>query len=138
MTSPREPASLQGRLRLGTGFSEADRPEVVRLLASLEARLVTFRGSALDLEISVKDRDRSGQQVTLACWLSRRTRVVATSTDRVLDRAIVEVGQRLRRQIDDAKTRTEPRNNRLLRRGTRGRAPAGQPTPNDNSKELIT
>jgi hypothetical protein len=62
---------------------------------------------------------------------------VATTTDRVLARAIAEVGQDLRRQINDAKTRSEPRNNRLLRGTARTAGLDAGPTDISN-KELIT
>ena len=112
--SPTSPTSVQTRLRLGTGFSELERVDIVGRLSSLDARLATFPAEGTELELSVKDRERSGQRVTLECWIPRRGHFVATSADRDLWKAITEVRQDLRRQLNDAKTRTEPRNRSLV------------------------
>ena len=109
------PATVTGCLRFSGGFSQAEKPGIIEQLQGLDARLATFTAGETELELSVKDRDRPGQQVTLECWVSGRPRLVATSSHRDLHEALVEVRDDLRRQINDAKTRTEPRNNRQLR-----------------------
>lgn len=105
------------RLRLGAGFLYSEREWIVHRLAALGSRLRSFQESAIDLVISVKDRDGVGQQVALECWVSRtpRMHLVATSPEPELALALNEVRIDLIRLIDDAKTRTEPRNNRALR-----------------------
>ena len=105
------------RLRLGTGFLSSEREWIVHRLAALGSRLRSFPDAAIDLEISVKDRAGSGQQITLECWVSRtpRMHLVSTSSEPELAVALNEVRVDLIRLIDDAKTRTEPRNNRALR-----------------------
>ncbi len=67
------------------------------------------------MELSIKDRDRPGQKVTLECWIARMTRMVATSDLDDMDAALFEVRDDLRRQINDAKTKSEPRNSRQHR-----------------------
>ncbi len=69
------------------------------------------------MELSIKDRDRHGQKVTLECWIARTTRLVATSFLDDVNSALDEVRDDLRRQINDAKTKSEPRNNRRHRDG---------------------
>ncbi len=64
--------------------------------------------------------------MTLECWIAGRSRLVATSSLRRLPAALAEVRDDLRRQLDDAKTRTEPRNNRHLRPRD---VPPGTPQP---------
>ncbi|MEJ2854239.1 MULTISPECIES: HPF/RaiA family ribosome-associated protein [unclassified Saccharothrix] len=105
------------RLQLATGFHASERDWVTVHLAALGSRLRSFRADQVDLEISVKDRDGVEQRVTLECWVNRtpRLHLVATSAKRDLPAALSEVRDELVRQVDDAKTRTEPRHNRALR-----------------------
>jgi hypothetical protein len=114
---PQEPDLIDERLLLGTGFHESERDWIVRRLASLGPRLRSFDAVQIDLEISIKDRDSAGQQVTLECWVRRATRLhlVSTSSEAEVDTALNDVRTSMIRQVDDAKTRTEPRNNRALR-----------------------
>jgi ribosome-associated translation inhibitor RaiA len=115
MNAPHSPARVAGQLRVGAGFAADERPGIVEQLNSLDARLATHPAAETDMELSVKDRDRSGQRLTLECWIAGRSRLVATSEHRQLSTALMEVRDDLRRQLNDAKTRTEPRNNRHLR-----------------------
>lgn len=106
------------RLRIGTGFTEADRARILGALGGLDPRLRSFQPDQVELEVSVKDRDGRDQRATLECWLAGLPRLVATSRERDLDAALTELREDLLRQIDDAKTRREPRNNRQLRRSS--------------------
>ena len=108
-------ASVAAQLRVGAGFTEDERPDIVRRLEPLDARLVRFAAVDVDMELSIKDRDRPGQKVTLECWIARMTRLVATSHLTDFDAALIEVRDDLRRQINDAKTKSEPRNSRQRR-----------------------
>lgn len=109
------PASVAAVLRLGSGFAAAERRALVDQLSGVDPRLATHPVGQTDLELSVKDREQKAQAVTLQCWIAGRPRLVATSSRPALAAALVEVRDDLRRQLDDAKTRTEPRNNRQLR-----------------------
>lgn len=115
MNAPHTPATVAERLRVGAGFAADERPSIVEQLTSLDARLATYPAAETDMELSIKDRDRPGQKLTLECWIAGRSRLVATSEQRQLSLALTEVRDDLRRQLNDAKTRTEPRNNRQLR-----------------------
>jgi ribosome-associated translation inhibitor RaiA len=105
------------RLHLANGFRSNERDWIVGRLGALGSRLRSFADSEVDLEINLKDRDGAGQQVTLECWIRRtpRLHLVATSSAAELATALNEVRTELIRQVDDAKTRTEPRSNRVLR-----------------------
>lgn len=105
------------RLHLATGFHASERDWVVERLAALGSRLRSYRDDQVDLEIGVKDRDDTGQRVTLQCWISsaHRLHLIATSSEQKLSAALNEVRDELVRQVDEAKTRTEPRSNRALR-----------------------
>jgi ribosome-associated translation inhibitor RaiA len=103
------------RLRLGAGFSADEREPIVARMGSLDRRLSTFRVEGIDLELSVKERDSASQRVVLECWIAGWPRTVATSTRPDVDEAVNEVRDELVRQLNDQKTRTEPRNNRARR-----------------------
>lgn len=106
---------VDSTLRLGHGFRADERDHVVSLLHRLDHRLRTFGADRVDLEITVKSRDDSGQRTALEAKLGRLRRMVATSEHEDVDRAIVEVREELIRQVTDATNRTEPKNNRRLR-----------------------
>lgn len=119
MTEHHGPSTVVAeRLHLATGFLEAERDWIVERLGALGSRLRSFADSDVDLEINLKDRNGAGQQVTLECWIRRtpRLHLVATSSAAELASAINEVRTELIRQVDDAKTRTEPHSNRSLRK----------------------
>ncbi|MEV6695409.1 HPF/RaiA family ribosome-associated protein [Micromonospora sp. NPDC051196] len=119
------PATVAKCLRLNAGFSQADRDWIVAQFATLDARLATFHADATDLELSIKDREARGQRVTLECRIAGWEKIVTTSSEEDLRAALNDVRDDLRRKLNDAKTRQEPRNNKHLRVTT----PPGQATP---------
>ena len=115
MTAVANPATVQECLRVGAGFSQGDRNWIAEQFGTLDARLASFHADATELEVSVKDREARGQKVTLECWISGRDRIVTTSQEEDLHAALMDVRDDLRRRLNDAKTRQEPRHNRHLR-----------------------
>jgi ribosome-associated translation inhibitor RaiA len=115
MSTAANPATVEGCLRVGAGFSQGDRNWIVEQFATLDARLATFAADKTELEVSVKDRDARGQKVTLECWISGRQKIVTTSAEEDLHAALNDVRDDLRRKVNDAKTKQEPRHNRHLR-----------------------
>lgn len=103
---------LEDRLRLGAGFAAEDRARVLEMLAPLARHLAHWDPEQVDPEISVKNRGGPEQKVTLEARLPRWPSLVATSTDRELDRALVEVRKELIRQIEDKKAKRDPRKTR--------------------------
>jgi len=125
-----DPATVDACLRVGTGFSQGDREWIATEFATLDSRLAGFPADGTELEVSVKDRNANGQKVTLECWISGRTKVVTTSSEEDLRAALHDVRDDLRRRLDDAKTRQEPRHNRHLRDKRLSDLPlADEPTP---------
>ncbi|WP_341717275.1 HPF/RaiA family ribosome-associated protein [Micromonospora sp. FIMYZ51] len=116
------PATAAKCLRFNAGFSQGDREWIVPLFGTLDARLATFDADATDLELSVKDREAKGQRVTLECRVAGLPKIVTTSSEEDLRAALNDVRDDLRRKLNDAKTRQEPRNNKHLRVST----PPGQ------------
>jgi ribosome-associated translation inhibitor RaiA len=111
------PTVIEQRLHLAAGFIASERHWIVERLAALGSRLRSFPDGQVDLEISLKNRNGADQQVTLACSIRRTPslHLVSTSSAPDLPTALNEVRIEMIRQVDDAKTRTEPRNNRALR-----------------------
>jgi ribosome-associated translation inhibitor RaiA len=108
---------LAERLRLGAGFSAEDRGHVLEVLSALNRHLAHWSPEQVDLEMSVKNRGGAEQKVTLEAWLPRWPSVVATSTERDLDHALIDVRKDMIRQIEDEKTRRELNKPRASRRG---------------------
>ena len=98
------PASLD-QLALGHGFEASERERVVARLEKLNRRLKRFPADSTWLEISVKERNNTGQSVTLRCELPGVANLVATSTEQDLRDALMDVREDMWRQIDDAVTR---------------------------------
>ena len=69
----------------------------------------------VDLEVSLKDTEGPDQKVTLQAWLAGRAHLVAASHERDVDHALAEVRRDLIRQIEDEKSRREPRKRRKTR-----------------------
>jgi ribosome-associated translation inhibitor RaiA len=115
MSVAAEPATVDKCLRVGAGFSQGDRTWIAEQFATLDTRLAAFKADATELEVSVKDREAPGQKVTLECWIAGRTKIVTTSAEEGLHAALHDVRDDLRRRLNDAKTRQEPRSNRHLR-----------------------
>lgn len=111
MTAPTVADNL--RLEYGVGQDEFD--HVVDVLGRLDERLRSFRAEAVELRLSVKERDEPSQRTTLEAIIAGRPIIVATSERGDFDAALVEVRDDLIRQITDAKNRTEPMNNPNLR-----------------------
>jgi len=115
MSAVANPATVDECLRVGTGFSQGDRNWIAEQFGTLDARLAAFHADTTALEVSVKDREARGQKVTLECWIAGRQKVVTTSAEDDLHAALNDVRDDLRRKLNDAKTKQEPRHNRHLR-----------------------
>jgi ribosome-associated translation inhibitor RaiA len=108
-------ATVDSSLRLGSGFDADERAGVVAGWGSLTSRLGSFPRDTVELELSVKERATPSQRTVLEAWIAGSDRLVATSEEPDLDKALTEVRDDLIRQLTDAKNRTEPRNRRSLR-----------------------
>ena len=102
MRVPQVPATIAAQLRVVDGFAQDERPGIVERLGSLDTQLAAHPAAVTDLELSIKDRGRPGQKVTLECWIAGQTRVVATSSRQQLSGALTEVRDEVRRQLSDA------------------------------------
>ena len=108
MTDSAGTASLEANLRLRSGLKQRDRERVLRRLSGLDARLRSFRADAVDLFLTVKERDTPSQRTMLEATIANWPRLVATSVRAGLDEALAEVSGDLVRQLTEVKTRREP------------------------------
>jgi hypothetical protein len=99
--APRPRASLD-QLRIAFGFEEAERPRIVELLRKLNRQLQRFPAEAVDLELTVKDRDTTAQKVTLEASLPNVPRIVVTSKESSLRDALMDVREDLWRRIKES------------------------------------
>lgn len=106
---------LDERLSLGAGFAAADRPHILGALSALTPHLSGWEHNQVDLEVSLKDTEGPDQKVTLQAWLAGRAHLVATSHERDFDHALAEVRRDLIRQIEDERSRRQPRKRRKTR-----------------------
>jgi ribosome-associated translation inhibitor RaiA len=106
-TTEEQPATVEACLRLGSGFAEDERSRIVDTFDKLDKRLKRWNAPQVDMELSVKERESSSQQVTLECWIHADgdTRFVATSREGLLQDALMDCREDLWRQIDEFVTR---------------------------------
>ncbi len=96
------------RLRIVSAFRTDEHDRVRQtMFGKLERRLSRWEPHQVELELSVKDRDTPKQRTVLECWLPKVPKLVATSRERDLDKAVVEVRDDLWRQIDRFVTKKE-------------------------------
>ena len=103
-------ATVDKVLRVVPGFRGDERDELVGVLEpGLDRRLERWDDDQVEMELSVKERDGVQQRVVLEAWVATRgsTHFVATSEDQDLQRAVAEVRDELRRQIDRFVTKGE-------------------------------
>jgi ribosome-associated translation inhibitor RaiA len=101
-------SDFKDRVRVVPQFrpEETDRYRDV-LFGRLERRLSRWQPEQVELELSVKDRDQNSQKTTLECWIAGVPKIVGTSRNEDLDKAVVEVRDDVWRQVDRFVTRQE-------------------------------
>jgi hypothetical protein len=107
--------TLEEYLRLGAGFAAADRPHILEALSAHAQHLSGWEHDQVDLELSLKDAEGPDRKVTLQAWLAGRAHFIATSHEPDLDHALAEVRRDMIRQIEDERSRREPRERRKTR-----------------------
>ena len=84
-------------------------------LSALTPHLSGWEHDQVDLEVSLKDTEGPDQKVTLQAWLAGRLTSWPPRTSARLDQALAEVHRDLIRQIEDERSRREPRERRKTR-----------------------
>lgn len=97
----RSEAASVAQLRLEAGFDADEADRVRNIMSKLNRRLSHFPADAVDMELTVKDRDTTSQKVTLEAWMPNLPRFVAVSKENDLHDALMEVREDLLRQVND-------------------------------------
>jgi len=105
-------------LHMGVGFVAKERLHVLEALAALEPHLGRWDPHDISLEVSLQDRGRREQRVTLRTTLPGLPPLVAVADNRDITRALHEAKHELIRQIEHQKSAREPMHNRKLGHGT--------------------
>ena len=101
------------RLRIVPQFRPEEYDGVRRLMfGRLERRLSRWRPEKVELELSIKERDTDSQRTVLECWIAGLPKLVATSNESDVDKAVVEVRDDLVRQINKHQEKKETARNR--------------------------
>lgn len=103
---------------MGAGFVAKERPHVLEALAGLEPHLGRWDPADISLEVSLQDRGRKEQRVTLRTTLPGLPPLVAVADNRDITRALHEAKDELIRQLEHQKSAREPMHNRKLGHNT--------------------
>lgn len=97
------------QVRIVSEFRSDEHDRIRELLSQLDRPLSRFEADAVELELSVKERESSTPYTVLECWIAGWPKMVATSREDELSRAVTEVRKDLKRQIDEAVRRRRGR-----------------------------
>ncbi|MDZ4266235.1 MAG: hypothetical protein U1D00_11155 [Mycobacterium sp.] len=114
MTGKRRPTLSELVVHIGAGFVAKERPHVREALSTLRPHLGRWDADDVSVEVSLHDRGRREQRVTLRTTLPGRPPLVAVAADTDLTRALHEAKHELIRQIEQQKAMREPMHNRRL------------------------
>lgn len=118
-------------VHVGTGFVAKERPQVLAALATLGNHLGRWNPREVSLEVSLQDRGRREQRVTLRTTLPGHSPLVAIADHPDITRALHDAKHELIRQVEHQKSVHEPMHNRKLVRDTirhPGTVPAHRPS----------
>ncbi|WAC90122.1 hypothetical protein [Mycobacterium sp. Aquia_213] len=105
-------------LHMGAGFVSKERPHVLEALATLEPHLGRWDPLNVSLEVSLQNRGRKEQRVTLRTTLPGLPPLVAVADNPDITRAIHQAKHELIRQLEHQKSAREPMHNRKFGRNT--------------------
>lgn len=100
--------TMEERLRIAPEFrpEEYDRYREL-VFGNLARRLKRWQPEQVELELSVNERDTRSQRTVLSCWIAGVPRIVGASTLPDLEKAVIEVRNDVRRQVNRWVTRKE-------------------------------
>lgn len=109
MSATIDTAASVEQIRIVSEFRTEEHDRIRDILSQLDRPLSRFDADAVDMELSVKERDSSTPYTVLECWIAGWPKMVATSREDDLSRAVTEVRKDLKRQIDKAVRRRRGR-----------------------------
>jgi ribosome-associated translation inhibitor RaiA len=101
-------------LHVGVGFVAKERPHVLEALSGLGSHLGRWDPHHVSLEVSLQDRGRKDQRVTLRTTLPGLTPLVAVADNTDITRALNDAKHELIRQLEHQKSTREPMHTRKL------------------------
>lgn len=101
-------------LHVGVGFVAKERPHVLEALAGLGSHLGRWDPHDVSLEVSLQDRGRKEQRVTLRTTLPGREPLVAVADNPDITRALNEAKRELIQQLEHQKSTREPMHSRKV------------------------
>ena len=101
-------------IHVGAGFAAREWPHVRESLATLQPHLGRWNPDSVSVEVTLQDRGRREQRVTLRTVLPGLPPVIAVATEADLDRALSDAKRELIRQLEHQKVLREPMHNRRL------------------------
>jgi hypothetical protein len=105
-------------LHLGVGFVAKERPRVLEALATLRQHLGRWDPADISLEVTLQDRGRKEQRVTLRTTLPGLPPLVAVADNRDITRALHGAKHELIWQLEHQKSAREPMHNSKLGHNT--------------------
>lgn len=109
MSASTDTAASVDQVRIVSEFRTEEHERIRETLSQLNRPLSRFEADTVELELSVKERDSSSPYTVLECWIAGWPKIVATSREADLTRAVTEVRKDLKRQIDEAVRRRRGR-----------------------------
>lgn len=107
--SDTETAASVDQVRIVGEFRREEHDRIRETLSQLDRPLSRFDADTVELELSVKERDSSRPYTVLECWIAGWPKIVATSRESEITRAVTEVRRDLKRQIEEAVSRRRGR-----------------------------
>jgi ribosome-associated translation inhibitor RaiA len=105
-------------VHIGAGFVAKERPHVLEALSTLRPHLGRWDPDAVGVEVSLQNRGRKEQRVTLRTTLPGLSPLVAVADNTDLTRALHDAKHELIRQLEHQKAARQPMHNRKLRVNT--------------------
>jgi ribosome-associated translation inhibitor RaiA len=99
-------------VHVGAGFVAKERPHVLEALATLAPHLGRWSPHDVSLEVSLQDRGRREQRVTLRTTLPGLSPLIAVADNTDVTRGLHDAKQELIRQLEHQKSTRAPKHNR--------------------------
>lgn len=101
-------------IHVGAGFAAREWPHVRENLATLQSHLGRWDADTVSVEVTLQDRGRREQRVTLRTVLPGLPPVIAVAMEANVDRALTDAKHELIRQLEHQKVMREPMHSRRL------------------------
>ena len=115
------PAIVADALRVHGTLYPDEQEQLLTRWAKLDQRLQSFERRTIALDLHIHDRNTASQRVTLEATIGGYPPFIARDSSQNLEVSLNHVRDEMIRQLSDAKSRTEPRNNRRLRDSGNGK-----------------